>query len=103
MNETKKADFIVIRDKVANIYEASHYLYGVQKNKRSVAAILVRAIEGASQSALESLQRLLNEDVKTDATTDEWQTALNEVYLSFDRVNRAKLLVYADELRRKKA
>lgn len=103
MNETKKADFIVIRDKIANIYEASHYLYGVQKNKRSVAAILVRAIEGASQSALESLQRLLNEDVKTDATTDEWQTALNEVYLSFDRVNRAKLLVYADELRRKKA
>ncbi len=103
MNETKKADFIVIRDKVANIYEASHYLYGVQKNKRSVAAILVRAIEGASQEALESLQRLLNEDVKTDATTDEWQIALNEVYLSFDRVNRAKLLVYADELRRKKA
>ncbi len=103
MNETKKADFIVIRDKVANIYEASHYLYGVQKNKRSTAAILVRAIEGASQSVLESLQRLLNEDVKTDAMTDEWQIALNEVYLSFDRVNRAKLLVYADELRRVKA
>lgn len=103
MNETKKADFIVIRDKIANIYEASHYLYGVQKNKRSVAAILVRAIDGASQSVLESLQRLLNEDVKTNAMTDEWQIALNEVYLSFDRVNRAKLLVYADELRRKKA
>lgn len=99
-SKIKKVEIIAIRDKVTNIYEASRYLYEVQKNKLSTAAILVRAIEGSSQAVLKNLQTLLNENAKTDAMTDEGQIALNEAYLSFDWMNRARLLVYADELKK---
>lgn len=98
-SKIKKVEIIAICDKVAKIYEASRYLYEAQENKLVPGAILIRGIESAAQAVLEDLQRHLKEDNVIYVTTDKWQIALNDAYLGLDWVNRARLLVYAGELR----